>query len=258
MTEQKNVAFSMLQSQNPLEQDNGLADAAEFDMAEIQAQEEEPQPELTFEQKLDKLGYVVTRQPLDRELLYKTLVFCQQERPLNVIEDEMATYPEFASCTTNQYYLITKLVKAYGLELIEKDIDGNVVLPEQKIGLTEDEEDDLVASFHYVTTEVGKTFVEEYSPKARLVQMLDLNPERTDTYIEVLEFVKAQPRTYGEIQKLLAGRPVLQTLIKGNIETMQPSVFVDKLERAGALVWKEGWTLTEEGIEFLEEMKTDE
>ncbi|WP_165248808.1 hypothetical protein [Adlercreutzia sp. ZJ141] len=258
MPEEQMRSVPMMQSQHQTEEDNGFADPAANDMAEIAEQEAQPQPELTFDQKLDKLGYTVTRQPLDRELLYKTLVFCLEERPLNVIEQEMATYPEFASCTTNQYYLITKLVGAYGLELIEKDVDGNVVTPEQKVGLTEDEEDDLVASFHYKTTEVGRAFVEEYSPKARLVQMLQLNPERTETYVDVLEFVHAQPRTYAEIQKLLAGRPALQTVIDGHVETMQPSVFVDKLERAGALVWKEGWTLTEEGVEFLEEMKADE
>lgn len=258
MSEEQTQSFPMTQFQNQAEEDNGFVDPADNDMAAIAERQAEPALELTFDQKLDKLGYTVTRQPLDRELLYKTLVFCQEERPLNVVEQEMATYPEFAHCTTNQYYLITKLVRAYGLDLIEKDVDGNVVTPEQKVGLTEDEEDDLVASFHYKTTEVGRAFIEEYSPKARLVQILNLNPERTETYVDVLEFVKAQPRTYAEIQKLLAGRPALQTVIDGHVETMQPSVFVDKLERAGALVWNEGWTLTEEGVEFLEEMKADE
>ena len=50
--------------------------------------------------------------------------------------------------------------------------------------------------------------------------------------------------------ELLLGRPALQTVIDGHVETMQPSVFVDKLERSGALVWKEGWCLTEEGTRF--------
>ena len=39
---------------------------------------------------------------------------------------------------------------------------------------------------------------------------------------------------------------------------MQPSVFVDKLERAGALVWNEGWRLTEEGEAFLQDLKASE
>ena len=100
-------------------------------------------------------------------------------------------------------------------------------------------------------------FVDYNKPSARLVDLLHLVPERTDTYIELLEFVEAAPRPYGQIEELLLGRPALQTVIDGRVETMQPSVFVDKLERAGALVWKEGWTLTEEGREFLEDLKVN-
>ena len=58
-------------------------------------------------------------------------------------------------------------------------------------------------------------------------------------------------------KRQLLGSSALQTVIDGRVETMQPSVFVDKLERAGALVWKEGWTLTEEGREFLEDLKVN-
>ena len=109
----------------------------------------------------------------------------------------------------------------------------------------------------FKSTDVGDWFVDYNKPSARLVDLLHLVPERTDTYIELLEFVEAAPRPYGQIEELLLGRPALQTVIDGRVETMQPSVFVDKLERAGALVWKEGWTLTEEGREFLEDLKVN-
>ena len=58
--------------------------------------------------------------------------------------------------------------------------------------------------------------------------------------------------------ELLRGRPVLETVIGGERRRMQPSVFVDKLERSGALVWKEGWCLTEEGDAFLRDLKASE
>ena len=141
--------------------------------------------------------------------------------------------------------------------MIERDEDGNVVAPEQKEGLTEDEIDDLVAAFSFKTTEVGSYFVEYNRPSARLVDLMHLAPERSDTYIELLEFVDGDARTYPQIEALLSGRPVLETVIDGHRETMQPSVFVDKLERAGALVWKDGWTLTEEGREFLQDLKVN-
>lgn len=90
------------------------------------------------------------------------------------------------------------------------------------------------------------------------MELLQLAPERADVYIELLEFTREKPRAYGEIVELLRGRPILQTVINGVRHTMQPSVFVDKLERSGALVWNEGWCLTEEGDAFLQDLKTGE
>ena len=199
--------------------------------------------ELTFEEKLAALNRTVMRHPLNREILYKTLAFCETERPLREAEDFIAALPQFNLATQNQYYLLTSLVRAYGLELVERDEAGEPVTAAQKEGLTEDEVDDLVAAISFKTTEVGAYFVEYNRPQARLVDLLSLDPGRADTYRELLE------------DAFLDGRPALQTVIDGRPETMQPSVFVDKLERAGALVWKDGWTLTEEGREFLEDLK---
>ena len=213
--------------------------------------------ELTFEEKLDALNATVMRHPLNREILYKALAFCEEERPLREAEDFIASIPQFEMATQNQYYMLTSLVRAHGLEMIERDEDGNVVAPEQKEGLTEDEIDDLVAAFSFKTTEVGAYFVEYNRPQARLVDLLSLDPGRADTYRELLEYVAAEARPYRDIEALLSGRPVLETVIDGHRETMQPSVFVDKLERAGALVWKDGWTLTEEGREFLQDLKVN-
>ena len=68
------------------------------------------------------------------------------------------------------------------------------------------------------------------------MELLQLAPERADVYIELLEFVRARPRAYNDIVELLRGRPVLETVVDGERRRMQPSVFVDKLERSGALV----------------------
>ena len=84
---------------------------------------------------------------------------------------------------------------------------------------------------------------------------MDAKPERAATYREVLEFIDEQPRSYNEVRALLEGRDVLQVVLHGHVETMQPSVFVDKLERSGALVWNKGWTLTAEGKEYLRELQ---
>lgn len=233
----------------------GEQDAARVCDASLAAEDLPPADELTFEEKLAALNRTVMRHPLNREILYKTLAFCETERPLREAEDFIAALPQFNLATQNQYYLLTSLAKAHGLELIERDETGESVTAAQKEGLTEDEVDDLVAAISFKTTEVGAYFVEYNRPQARLVDLLSLDPGRADTYRELLEYVAAEARPYRDIEAFLDGRPALQTVIDGRPEKMQPSVFVDKLERAGALVWKDGWTLTEEGREFLEDLK---
>lgn len=237
-------------------EDNGLTALADTDVTT--ADEQEAPAELSFDEKLLMLEEAVTKHPLNREVLYKLLAYCEQERQLEDIERTIASWPEFRTATQNQYRMAETLVRAHGLVRIEHDEAGNPVSPEDLVGLDEDAADDLVKSVTYRTTDVGASFVEQHRPRARLVELLQLAPERADVYIELLDFIAEKPRTYNEIVSLLSGRPVLETVIDGTRHTMQPSVFVDKLERSGALVWNEGWCLTEEGKTFLQDLRTGE
>lgn len=210
------------------------------------------------EDRLAAIEDTVCRHPLNREVLYRMLAYCAEERALDDLEREAASWPEFETATQNQYRLAEHLVRAGGLDRIERDERGAIVMEQDKEGLDEDAVDDLVRSVAFRTTEAGVRSVEQHRPRARLVELLQLAPERADVYIELLEFVRARPRAYNDIVELLRGRPVLETVVDGERRRMQPSVFVDKLERSGALVWKEGWCLTEEGDAFLRDLKASE
>ena len=100
-------------------------------------------------------------------------------------------------------------MRAGGLDRIERDERGAIVMEQDKEGLDEDAVDDLVRSVAFRTTEAGARFVEQHRPQARLVELLQLAPERADVYIELLEFVRARPRAYNDIVELLRGRPAL-------------------------------------------------
>ena len=233
-------------------QDNGMVDPAPTDVEES---DKAPEAELTDDEKYAALNACVTHHPLNREMYLRVMRYCEQERELHDIEQRMETFPEFPRCTMNQYYMIKSLVAAYGLEFIERTEDGLQVTPEMKEGKTEDEIDDLVFSFNYVTTPLGLRLLEERSPRKRLEALLDWEPSRRDTYVQVLNLIAEEPKTYAQIESLMKGSPALETMINGRIETVQPSVFLDKLERAGVLVWNKKWQITEEGLEYLKEMR---
>jgi hypothetical protein len=237
---------------------SGQIDAFDIEDEEIEvigleryhAPEDKPPVEMTFADKVAKVEEAVFRSPLHRELLYKVLKYCRSMQALQDIEERIATYPEFTQAGQSQYILITYLIKAGGLETFDLDEEGQVITKEQKAGLSEDEIDDLVMSFAYQTTEAGLAVVEKMSPKTRLMELLDVTPSYYDTYLEVLEYLQEKHSTT-EIDTLLRGRPVLMAQRDPLERPIQPSVFIDKLERAGGIVWQDGWVTTDEGKELL-------
>ena len=212
---------------------------------------------VVFGRMVAKVTAAVTRNPLQRELFYKVLSFCQESKPLREIEQMVMALPGFERTSANAYHFIAVMENAGGLERFELDDEGDVVDDARKAGLTEDEIDDLVAEYAFMTTPAGQAVVEQHTPRARIIELLGLVPERRDTYIELMEFLAEEPRTYNEVTQLLDGRDVLWHLdSKGNPELMQPSVFLDKLHDAAAIEWQQGWQLSEEGRAYLDELKS--
>lgn len=234
------------------EADEDIDDGAPEELGEP---EEEPVPaELTFEEKLEKLRYTVHNHPTLREIFRKILVYCETERTFSDLEERIATYPEFKHAGQTQFNLIDQLLFSYGLDMLEYGEEGEPITPEMKEGLTEDEADDLVWSYGIITTDVGSTLAKEMEPERRITDILKEVPLRHDAYIELLDFCGSEPRTYKEIYDLFHGRDVLRFSLNKTLPNMpiEPSVLVDKMERAGALVWDDGWKLTREGRRYLE------
>lgn len=206
---------------------------------------------LTFAEKVEALDRFIHFEPLIREIDYKVLLFCENRRDLAAIEEEIATFPEFAGATRDQYHLITELVDHGGLEYFELDGAGAVVTAERKAGLTENEVDDLVAGFAYRTTEVGRAVAERLDPRRRLADLVAAAPERAPLYEALLAFLRDK-RSFAEVDTYLRGPEGFALCCETGTNGMQPSVFVDKLERAGVLAFNHGWQTTEAGLAALE------
>jgi hypothetical protein len=228
----------------------------EKEAAEVEAAGVEPLKEESFEGRVAGVEAAVTKQPLHREVLRKTLGFCREQRGLTAVEEEIASYPEFKYAGQNQYRLISILTEAGGLERLELDEDGGIVTAETKAGLSEDEVDDLVTSFAYITTEAGAAVSEALDPRARIADLLQTEPERVGTFAEILKFCETS-RTYGEIETLLVDAGLGWSGVESDEDAVHPSYFVSTLERVGGVVWKDGWLLTDEGREILESIRRE-
>lgn len=194
--------------------------------------------------------------PRFREIYYAILDYCQEQRRLGDVETLVGQQPEFEHCGQNQYRLIINLEDAGALDRIELDEQGTCVTEEMKEGLTEDEIDDLVFDYAFIDTEAGREVRNQMKPEKRMDDLMNMFPKRAQTYCRVLDFCK-QPRTFQEINSLLKGADVLSTGSANTITNvpLQPSVFIDQLERSGALVWKGSWNVTEGGRRYLELME---
>jgi hypothetical protein len=165
--------------------------------------------------------------------------------------------PEFAKATQPPYALIEWLLDAKAIEQHDLDEQGIEVTDEQKAGKSEDEIDDLVADYAFQTNEVGLAVIAEFKPLNRLAGLLESVPERYDTYREVLEFLRVR-RSMLEVDNLLRGRDILMSGRNPDDRPMQPSVFIDKLAAAGAILYNEGWQLSIDGEEFLAAIEKEE
>ena len=209
--------------------------------------------DMEFEEAVARLERTVTASPRHREIYLKLLEFCLERRSLDEAEACVVEYPEYPYAAQPAYRLIRALVDAGGLAWMELAEDGSIIYSEDKEGLTEDEADDLVASFAVETTPVGDQVRDQLSPERRLSDLLDKVPQRMGTYMDVMEFC-SEPRSYKEVHDLLQGRDVLRLTSNADGQPLQPSFFLDMLERSGGLAWNKGWKVTEKGKELLARM----
>ena len=217
------------------------------------APEADASAEATFEEAVAALTETVNRAPLHREIFLKLLAFCTTQRTLAEAEEAARACPEFSSVAQSPYRLIRTLVHAGGLYWLELDETGTPLTLQFKAGLTPDEIEDATFAYAVVTTPVGEQVADDLAPEKRLRRLFDLVPQRMGTYLDLMDFCREQ-RTFKEIEALLRARPATTFASTASSQPLQPSFFVDALERSGGLAWNDGWKITERGMKILQEL----
>ena len=194
-----------------------------------------------------------------REALYKTLAFCQQPHEFTEVEDFIAQTDEFVYSHIMQtpFAMIQMLVDAGGLAQTPLDSEGSPIADKQLANLSEDEADDLISTYRIQTTDAGVETVRLLAPERRIEAQLSLRPHRRDTYFAVLDFCM-QPRKFPEIEALFKNVPGLSQDIVADHHKLSPDFYVDKLDKAGALVWRGAWVATDAGKRMLQAHKREQ
>lgn len=102
------------------------------------------------------------------------------------------------------------------------------------------------STYTYEITEVGKRVMAALSPSKRLEHLYAQDADRAPAFDFVLQYC-VEPRKRDAIEGELKSRGFITN------DRMGASFFVDRLERAGGLVWEGGWSTTKEGRDFLDQ-----
>lgn len=206
-------------------------------------------PAASVEDSVERVRSTLHRRGSFTEIMRKALLFCAEQRPFSVVEDEIATYPEFKYVDYSQAAILDILVHVGALDELSLDASGAIIPAARLRSLTEDARDDLIASFALKTTEAGLAAIDDMDPATRLNSLFAEVPERNETYLRVMDFCRT-PRTFDEVAALLEGDAPAKSRNPYTDLSLYPSAYLGHLEGAGGLVWDEGWILTDDGAAF--------
>ncbi len=236
--------------------------------------------EETFEEKVDAVIACVGAQNALREVLFKTLEHCEEPREFSEVEEFISQQDEFiySHIIQTPYTLIQMLIRAGGLKEVSGDMQDDVEDAEDTCGAVASEDvataEELTGERDCLSGDTNKAELDEDSeivvlqttpegceavrildPAKRIRAQLLAHPNRCSTYLAVLDFCKT-PRTFPEIQSFFKTTPGLAQDVVAAHHKLSPDYYVDKLDKAGALVWRGAWVDTEAGLRALSDFSS--
>lgn len=192
------------------------------------------------------LQAALTREPAKRELYLAALTFAARQ-PDRVgrfaLEDVIDEQPQRSAFFQPAGALVDALVSFGALD---------EQLPEPEFDEDAEEEFVDMARATYGLTDAGAAALRALSPALRLDALLKQEDGRKENFLDLMRFCSERKRTRQEIDGLLKGVCEAEKNERHVAAlALYPSYYVDRLEKAGALAWNNGWTTTEEARAYL-------
>lgn len=245
MTMPNENALNQIYQDEQDEQEHGRDDGFTVEVAK------EPRAPLSAEELYERGRTLFLHNPSYTSVFLETVAACDGEaRELSELEEFIASLPGYAKLKNPPYFPVSWLCEAGALEELYLDAEGKVYEAADVEELDEDAFDDLVAQYAYRTSDLGRKLRSEFGVDQRLAKLLESEPNRKETYLELLDFMRVK-RDFVEIERLLRGHDA-SVLMGENGMPVKPSLFIDKLGTTGAIAFDDGWMTTAEGKEMLE------
>lgn len=209
-------------------------------------------PRSPFEDEIDSVLTTVGAQSSLREVLYKTLVFCEIEHEFSEVENFILNTPEarFSHLSQNPYTLIHMLADAQGLFFRGIDGAGSDLVGEDYSECTSKELQVESDVFFVKTSEAGIEAASLIDPRRRFEALMAHHPHRAHTYRAFMRYLQ-QPRALSEITAFYENDSDLAHDVVRIHHVLSADFYIDRLEKAGVAVWIGAWRLSEAGEEIL-------
>jgi hypothetical protein len=185
-----------------------------------------------------------------REVLYRALVFTQEEKPYDEVEAQVTEELSKSPAVAEAFTLIDRLVQVGGLT--ERWYERGSCLTAEEAALILEEGGTRAAELdlRLVTSPEGAEVVASMKVSVRLEELWEAKPQYRSLFLEVLDLCDI-PRGLPEISRVLEQSPLVATYDDSE-DKVYPAYFLDRLQEAGALEWKDGWVITDEGRSWRE------
>lgn len=181
----------------------------------------------------DDIRKRISREPRYGAALYRILGDCLGPIAFGDLESRICSYPEMRVRLYEPATLVSWLVDTGALEVQFEGHETSVA--KLSAGGRGDEGIVLVA------TEAGRRVWTEHEEAGEVARLLEAAGAARRTYLRVLELCRI-PQSKRTVEQVLVAEGLL------DLKRMQVSYYLDRLEKAGGLVWGKGWTTTQQGL----------
>ncbi|MDE8702405.1 hypothetical protein PZH32_05430 [Adlercreutzia equolifaciens] len=183
---------------------------------------------------------------------YDLVSFCEEERD----------FDEAVQLLKNNTYPKTFVAAADGFVSLMVDNDFlamNIYVDGEPYegtfdDLVEDESIPVEAEVTYGVraTDLGRETVAPYAPTTQLAKLIESDEEAAPVHLRVLELCSAEGGcSKQELDRTLNAEGLIPHDERTGLISIYPAYYIDNLEKAGGLVWKNTWLATDEGREVL-------
>lgn len=192
----------------------------------------------------------ISREPRYGVVLYRILGDCLKPIAFSALESRICAYPEMRVQLYEPATLVSWLMDAEALESLS---EGCREPDPRQIALFEIANADTGIAWEsgagdrnggdvvLVATEGGKRVWIEHEKADEITHLFETAGALGKTYRRVLELCRT-PQSKKALEQTLMAEGLL------DLRQRQVSCFLDKLEKAGVLVWDKGWVTTQRGL----------